>query len=109
MKAEALIAVIKWSILIIITGFLAQFGKTFAQYLMKRAKTHHRRTSLKREDTTPATTVNPDGGAASTLEASIADAPINREKENRVTFEKNTQKILKKRNKTALKKLKKHD
>jgi hypothetical protein len=109
MKAESLIEVIKWSLLIIITGFFAQFGKTFAQYLMKRAKTHQRRAFLRQEDTTPATTVNPDGGSGGAPEAPIADVPINRGKENRVTLDKNTQKILKKRNKTALKKLKKHD
>ncbi len=109
MEAESLMEVIKWSLLIIITGFFAQFGKTFAQYLMKRAKTHQRRASLRREDTHPVTTVNPDGGSAGAPEAPTADSSINRGKENRVTLEKNTQKILKKRNKTALKKLKKHD
>ncbi len=37
MKAEA-ITVLKWVLVILATGFVAQFGKMFAQYLVRRVR-----------------------------------------------------------------------
>lgn len=37
-KSEKIPAVIKWAVTIIVTGFIAQFGKRLADYIIKKVK-----------------------------------------------------------------------
>jgi len=63
--------VIKWVIIVIVAGFLGQFGKSFANYLIERARKKKARMASEKLEASisPPTETAPKEAAAETTEA----------------------------------------